>query len=1357
LAGEAFSGGNHPGDRAPVVRQGIVLGADLAGAGLAIVGRLAHVRPLPVAVPMVVSMADSAAQLRPVLERRLGQETTDLAVGLSSAGALTLAHRPVGLALETAVRAPRFAEARARRRAFERREAELSRPGAHRVPPIDSAPRPGPMPSGPVERLANPAAAGSTAAYLAALVLGRSHPRAQGFFAAGIPKAARLGRETFASHVGRATANRGAVVLDPQFLRRLDRVHTVVLDAPILLTGRQVLDELVQLDDHTVSTDELHRRAQQLVDLRRPDSEPEGAEGWAVVPVSSVDPRSSGLQRSVREARARSRPGAAVLALTLEGQPQAVITVLAELDPLAEALVAAAGGVGSVYVAGAGSRLHERLPVDGAVPAGPRLRASIEAIQKAGHGVVLVSARGGAAPAAADVAIGLLGRSSTPPWSADVLCGPGLVEAWRLLEAVGVARRVSRRSSKLAITGSAAAVLLSLAGPARGAASRALTAIDIATAIAVADGTWNAVSLSRRPPPLPADRTRWHAMDPDAVLDLLDSSPAGLSEQDATRRLSSEEREEDTNEGGIATAAMRELDNPLTAVLGVGAGVSAAVGSILDAALIGTVLGVNAVIGGAQRFAADRSLRRLSDTTADRFRLRRGDVERDATGDQLVRGDVITLAAGDVVPADCRLLETGGLEVDEASLTGESQLVAKSPPATPSPAVADRSSMLYASTSVAAGNGTAVVVATGAHTESSRASRLRTGEAPPGGVAARLDALGRVIVPASLASGLVLMGGQLLRGRPFGAALGQAVALSVAAVPEGLPFVATVAELAAARRLSQRGALVRNPFTIEALGRVDVLCFDKTGTLTEGRIALRMVSDCSTACQVESGMGALREVVAAAVRAGPAAPEHGELPHPTDRAVQQGGAAAGVAAADDIGEWDRVDEMQFEPARGYHAVLGRCADGRRLSVKGAPEIVLERCTAWRRNGAARPFTASSRGQVEAEVERLARSGYRVLAVAERAVSDRFDLTETRIQDLEFVGLLGLADPVRPTATDAVAQLQQAGVEIVMITGDHPSTAESIAAELDALNGRQVLTGPEVEALDDDALAGVLPDIAVFARVSPVQKARIVAALQQAGRVVAVTGDGANDAAAIRLANVGVALGRGATSAARGAADLVVTDDRIETIADAIVEGRAMWASVRDALSILLGGNLGEIAYTLASGLTASAGLNARQLLLVNLLTDMLPAMAVALRPPPGITAEVLLAEGPETSLGSALTRDIVVRAATTAGAAYAAWLAARLTGGRARADTVGLVALVDAQLLQTMVVGNRSPVVLAAGAVSLGALALIVQTPGLSQFFGSRPLGPGGWAIGLGTAAAATLVSAAIPPVFAAVRRETSS
>jgi cation-transporting ATPase I len=320
----------------------------------------------------------------------------------------------------------------------------------------------------------------------------------------------------------------------------------------------------------------------------------------------------------------------------------------------------------------------------------------------------------------------------------------------------------------------------------------------------------------------------------------------------------------------------------------------------------------------------------------------------------------------------------------------------------------------------------------------------------------------------------------------------------------------------------------------------------------------------------------------------------------------------------------------------------------------------------------------------------------------------------------------------------------------MVTGDHPSTAEAIAAELGVLNGRRVVTGPELDGMDAQQLAAVLPEVSVFARTTPEHKARIVAALQAGGHVVAVTGDGANDAPAIRRADVGVALGVRATAAAREAADVVVADDRIETIIDAIIEGRALWASVRDAVSMLLGGNLGEIAFTLGAGLFTRTGspLNARQLLLVNLLTDILPAMALALRPPPHATPERLLREGPDASLGRALFRDVAIRAAATAGSAGAGWVVGRLTGTRRHAGTVALVALVGSQLGQTAAAGWRSPLVLGSTVVSAGALAAIVQTPGVSQFFGCTPLGPFGWGTGLAAAAAGTGAAVLLPAVW---------
>jgi phosphoserine phosphatase/copper chaperone CopZ len=377
------------------------------------------------------------------------------------------------------------------------------------------------------------------------------------------------------------------------------------------------------------------------------------------------------------------------------------------------------------------------------------------------------------------------------------------------------------------------------------------------------------------------------------------------------------------------------------------------------------------------------------------------------------------------------------------------------------------------------------------------------------------------------------------------------------------------------------------------------------------------------------------------------------------RAVLEGGDTAGVEASNGLGGWKLLGELAFEPARGYHAVVGDSPSGPRVSVKGAPEV-LPRCATWRAPEGVIVIDRKARRRVEAEVERLASQGLRVLAVAERPASASAELADERVSDMELFGFLGLADGVRPTAAAAVADLRAAGVSVVMITGDHPSTAAAIAKELHILNGAPVLTEADLDGWDDDRLDATLAEATVFARVTPAHKMRIIRACQRIGRTVAMTGDGANDAPAIRLAHTGIALGGRGSPAAREAADVVVVDDRIETIIDAIVEGRAMWASVRDALAILIGGNLGEVGFILASTAIAGASpLGARQMLLVNLLTDMLPAMTIALRSPSRRSPEELLHEGPEASLGGALARQIGMRAATTTAGATGAWLLAR--------------------------------------------------------------------------------------------------
>ena len=439
-----------------------------------------------------------------------------------------------------------------------------------------------------------------------------------------------------------------------------------------------------------------------------------------------------------------------------------------------------------------------------------------------------------------------------------------------------------------------------------------------------------------------------------------------------------------------------------------------------------------------------------------------------------------------------------------------------------------------------------------------------------------------------------------------------------------------------------------------------------------------------------------------------------------------------------------------------------------LSVKGAPEVVIARSTDW----AGVPLDDEARQRLVDHTELLAGQGMRVLAVAERAqpwpdhdpAAAPPEVTDDDVADLTFVGFVGFTDPVRAGSQATVRDLRDAGVQVVMITGDHPSTAEAVAEELDVLTGASaatgdkvrdgiLITGQEMDELDDDALDAVLPAVRVVARGTPAHKVRAVQAFQRLGRTVAMTGDGANDAPAIRLADVGIALGRRGTPAARAAADLVVTDDRLETILAALVEGRAMWASVREALGVLVGGNLGEIGFTvLGASTTGTSPLTARQLLLVNLLTDLAPSLALAVRAPQASDAHSLLAEGPEASLGDALNREIALRAMATAGGATLAWAQAQATpyGSPARARTVALAALVGTQLGQTAVAGGyRSPLVIGASVVSAGALFAVVQTPGVSQFFGCTPLGPIAWGQAATSAVAATAASVVGPGLVA--------
>ncbi|MFE0328956.1 HAD-IC family P-type ATPase [Streptomyces sp. NPDC058960] len=1333
---------HHPCE-APRSRPALpVLAADVAGLLLTIATRLSPWTPLPAEAGALVT----AVQCHPWLRRLVTSGLTELerpesVVPTLNALVQGLATRGGGLMLDAAQRIAQWREANATLEAWADAEPRLV-PGpehAQAEPLVVERPR---VHRDVTARYAERAMGAGVA--VGALTAPYAGPRrALAVALAGMPKAPEAGREGFATSLGRVLALRGVVAMDRGALRRLGQVDTVVLDVDVLRGGRYELTDLVPLDG--ADTEQCSDRLFALFDPAAPTRVRRDGEGWVIGPLEDLE--LTGRTGRPAAERLRSRGSERVLGLARRRRLMAVAGVATQTLPGAQALAAAARR-SQIRVVLAGDRTDPRLGfVDATVPSGRHLVASVRALQADGAVVLLVSGNRRAL-AASDCGIGVHRDGEPPAWGADLLVGTDLESVALILSGVGVARRVDRDSAVLSSGGSGIGAVAALRGPAAEACSRGQAACNTAGAIAFSLGVWRARQLCSRPVTPSVATVPWHLMPPARVLQRLRSSADGLSPQEAAARAKGPSGTGAAPHTTLLSAFVEELANPLTPVLAGGAALAAAVGSRADAALVAAVTATSALVGGVQRVRTERALAELTARSAVGARVRRGGVERLVTAEELVPGDVVVLRPEDVVPADCRLLHAEGLEVDESSLTGESLPVAKTPAPVVAAQLTERSSMLYEGSTVSAGEAVAVVVATGAATEVGRTMATAREAAPVTGVEARLSSLTKASLPVATASAVAVAGAGLLHGRPLAQSLASAVNLAVASVPEGLPFLVNAAQLASARRLAEQGALVRNPRTIEALGRADVLCFDKTGTLTEGNLQLVAVSDGESNVSVDRLGPRHKAILSAALRATPAVRQSEPMAHRTDRAVDAGARRARVSVGRGAPGWRRTGTLPFDPSRAYHATVGRTAGSTLLSVKGAPETVLARCSHRRRNGAESALDDAGRRALARATEELAGAGRRVLAVAERTLGQGEELTDDAVRDLVFVGFVVLADPVRRSAAPATARLRAAGVHTVLLTGDHAATAEAIAASVTGEPHQKVCTGPELDALDDDELDALLPTVDVIARCTPHHKVRIVEAFQRLGRVVAMTGDGANDAPAIRLADVGIALGRLGTPAATAAADLVIGDDRLETIVTALTEGRAMWTSVRTALAILIGGNLGEVTFSvLASAMAGSSPLSARQIMLVNLLTDLAPALSIAVRTPAESTGEHLLREGPHHSLGTSLTEEMVQRGLTTALGAGLAWTAARFTGTRRRAATVALVAVVGTQLAQTLTSGGADLQVLAATVGSAAVLVGIVQTPGISRFFGSTPLGPVGWATTVASIATATLLHGTLKPL----------
>lgn len=1330
----------HPPEEGPRTPRTLgALASDALGLTISAATRILPFTPVPGEVAGLLGAVDLHPRLHALAGRGLRADPrADLIFPLAEAVVQGLTGGWAGIVLDGAQRILQWGEDRAQLSVWEKAEPRLTGDPERAAARWSAVDRPRPKPDGPLERYAiRMLSAGAVAALGAAPVVGRKRASALGL--AALPKAPGSGREGYGAQLGRILARRGVIAMDRSVLRELDRIDTLVLDSAVLGSDRGVLADLAPLPG--ADTGQVAERAFALFDPADPERRHE-VDGWRIGPLDGLD--AEDLGDTEESARLRSA-GGRLLGLASGNTLAAVLRVDAEPAPGVDGLPAAARHAGLRLVV-AGDDEHRYRFADAVLPGGDRLAESIRSLQRDGATVMLVSGDR-TALGAADCGLGMYGPDDLPPWGAHLLVGTDLRVAALLIEAAGMARRMTRQNIRLAMAGTGLAALNAFTAPPQQLPGRSLLAVNGAAALAFGNGVWRAGRL-RLPDDSPTPTApAWHLMPVATVLDRLGTTPDGLATAEAEQRHGGGGGGDAPGTGGLLRAFVDELSNPLTPVLAAGALLSASFGSLVDAALVGGVVGGSALIGAVHQRNTERSLAELLSRSAVTGRVRRDGTDRVVAADALVPGDVIRLEPGDAVPADCRVIEAVGLEADESSLTGESLPVAKSPQPVVAAAVADRHSMVYEGTTIAAGHGTAVVVATGADTEAGRSLALARQAPPSGGVEARLGRLTRAAIPLAAGSAVAVAGAGLLRGVPLAQTAATAANLAVASVPEGLPFLVSAAQLAAARRLAEHGALVRNPRTIEALGRVDVLCFDKTGTLTEGQLMLAGIGDgdASRYAPLDRLDDRLRLTLGAALRATPGADDPEKLTHQTDRAVRHGAESAGVVEQTGATGWRAAGGLPFEPSRGYHASIGDTDQGLLLSVKGAPESVLPRCASRRVDGREEPLDDAGRAELYRLLSDRAGAGHRILAVAECRVTDR-TVTDEQVQNLSFVGFLALADGVRKSAAPAVRRIRQAGVHTIMITGDHPATAEAIAATITEHDEQRVVTATELEQLDDEALAERLARTDVVARCTPAHKVRIIQALQKCGRTVAMTGDGANDAPAIRLADVGIALGQRGTPAARAAADLVVTDDRLETIIATLVEGRAMWSSVRHALSILVGGNLGEIAFSvLSAAVTGRSAINGRQLLLVNLLTDLAPALAIAVRPPAADHTDSLLREGPDTSLGETLNREIGLRAAATTLGATAGWTLARYTPGRpARDGTVALVSLVGTQLGQTVLAGGTSPAVLASTAVSLGALVAVVQTPGLSQFFGCTPLGPVGWSIAAGSAFGATFANGAL-------------
>ena len=818
--------------------------------------------------------------------------------------------------------------------------------------------------------------------------------------------------------------------------------------------------------------------------------------------------------------------------------------------------------------------------------------------------------------------------------------------------------------------------------------------------------------------------TAWHSHSAEEVLAHLGSSATGLSAQEAAKRLAADGPNE-LKEG--------ERVSPFQILLGqfksliiwilIGAGIiSGLLGQAMDAIAILAIVVLNAAIGFYQEFNAEKSIAALKKMTAPLAKVWRDGQISSIPASGIVAGDILALEAGDVVAADARLLAAASLKCIESALTGESETVPKQPATLERGdlPLGDRENMVFMGTSVAAGSGQAVVVATAMKAELGRIASLITEadgeESTP--LQRRLDSFGRILVWVALGIVALLFGLGLLRGTNPLELFMTSVALAVAAVPEGLPAVVTVALSLGVFRMARRGALVRKLVAVETLGSTSVICTDKTGTLTVGEMTVRALYVAGQTYVVTGeGYGPDGEVRFDGKKAeGPHLVPLRELAtvllgcnnahlvekdgkwktvgDPTEGALLVAGAKAGGDRKRIEKDLPKQHEIPFDSDRKRSAVIRRKLDGTlQAFINGAPGALLELCTSLYTTTGIHPLTAGDRKHILAQTSAMAKQALRVLGSARRDLDDMApnDLTADMVErELVFIGLAGMYDPPRPEAKDALTKCRTAGIRVVMITGDHPDTATAIAKEIGIASAADAaIAGIDLDEMSDVELRERSPKTAVYARVTAAHKLRIIRALKANGAVVAMTGDGVNDAPAIKGADIGIAMGRAGTEVTKQAADMIITDDDFATIVDAVEQGRGIYANIRKTLQYLLAGNTGELLFmTVCVVIGLPTPLLPIHLLWINLVTDGLPALCLATDP---IDPDVMKRHPrprSERITNRSFLRPMFLTGFLTAGVTFAVFLYVLRLGNVQTARTYAFAVLVFAELLRSF--GARS-------------------------------------------------------------------